>query len=205
MKILKSYSIGRLHELAVDYIYHNGKEVRTENGEMTLQTQPLCLVTETPFDEYRISVHSPFNKAFMDKYTNDLLYGCESEFSYTYHERLFENPNQINYIVKKLLEEPTTRRAVACTWRPEHDEKEPNCPCLQYVQCTLNDGQLDMTVLFRSNDMLSALGSNMYALTYLQKYIAELINYPVGTYTHISIVPHIYHIRDASDLERFVK
>ena len=83
------------------------------------------------------------------------------------------------------------------------DEKLDDCPCLQLVQCILRDGKLAMRVIFRSNDMLTAAGANMYALVQLQKSIADRLGVTCGTYTHISLVPHIYYIRDMHDIEPF--
>jgi thymidylate synthase len=59
--------------------------------------------------------------------------------------------------------------------------------------------------VFRSNDMLSAAGANMYALAHVQKSIADQLELPVGSYEHISISPHIYYIRDLTpDLENMI-
>jgi thymidylate synthase len=60
-----------------------------------------------------------------------------------------------------------------------------------------------MKIVFRSNDMLSAAGSNMFALAKLQEHIADKIGVGVGTYTHISLVPHVYYKRDAADIPPF--
>jgi thymidylate synthase len=60
-----------------------------------------------------------------------------------------------------------------------------------------------MKVVFRSNDMLTAAGANMFALVHLQNAIAERLGIPPGPYTHMSLVPHIYYIRDVDDLEPF--
>ena len=62
-----------------------------------------------------------------------------------------------------------------------------------------------MRVVFRSNDMLLAFGANAYALTMLQKKIADELGLEVGTYTHIALIPHVYHKRDAKDLELMLK
>ena len=48
MKLLKSYCIGRLHELVVEHINKYGIEVETENGEWTLECEPIALETPTP-------------------------------------------------------------------------------------------------------------------------------------------------------------
>lgn len=208
MKLIKSCSIGRLHELIVEHISANGYQIKTEDGEVALQGEPVCLYTDTPFDDYRISKCSSFQKEFMEKYTHDLLYGNENDFVYTYHKRLFEynGVNQIDYIVKKLSDENRSRRAVAITWMPDKDEGVKDVPCLQYIQCCINPktNKLDMYVAFRSNDMLSAFGANAYALTCLQREIAFKLNLEVGSYTHVSWIPHIYAIRDAADLKRFL-
>jgi thymidylate synthase len=83
------------------------------------------------------------------------------------------------------------------------DENLDDCPCLQLVQCVLREGKLNMRVIFRSNDMLTAAGANMYALVQLHKSIADALLVPCGTYTHISLVPHVYYIRDMHDIEPF--
>jgi len=60
-----------------------------------------------------------------------------------------------------------------------------------------------MKVVFRSNDMLSAAGANMFALAHLQKSVADRLGLPCGSYTHISLVPHVYYLRDLQELEGF--
>lgn len=207
MKLIKTYSVGRAQELVVDLIKKWGHPTTTEDGEKTLQIEPLCIQIDTPMSEPRIACCSSYGEAFLKSYTDKVLNGyMESEFDYDYHSRLCNydgKVNQIDYIVSKLREEPTSRRAMAITWSPVIDTHEKNCPCLQYIQATVNNGKLDMLVLFRSNDMLSAFGCNAYAMTMLQKTIADKLGITVGTYTHISVVPHIYHIRDKSELERY--
>ena len=155
------------------------------------------------------------NKKFLDKYAQDLLRGSTSSFEYDYHGRLFDwgerlasegknvHIDQIEYIVRKLRQSGNSRRAIAITWNPVIDENLDDCPCLQLIQCVIRDGHLLMRVVFRSNDMLTAAGANMYALVQLQKSIAERLGVPCGTYTHISLVPHVYYIRDMQDIEPF--
>ncbi|WP_214020497.1 thymidylate synthase [Methanoculleus sp.] len=113
--------------------------------------------------------------------------------------------DQIDYIARKLEQAKNSRRAVAVTWNPVVDENLDDCPCLQLVQCLLRDGKLQMKVVFRSNDILSAAGANMYALVRLQKAIADRLGVPCGRYTHIALVPHVYYRRDLNDIEPFCK
>lgn len=204
MRLIKTYSVGRAHELAIGLISKWGRRVITEENEVTLQIEPLCIQIDTPMSEPRRSLSSSYQEEFLREYTDKVINGYEdSNFTYDYHSRLHDRVDQIEYMVQKVKETPTTRRAIATTWIPEEDELEPYCPCLQYIQLIRDGNKLDMFVLFRSNDMLSAFGCNAYALTTLLSVIAEECGCSVGTYTHIAVVPHIYTERDKSELERF--
>jgi thymidylate synthase, methanogen type len=233
MKIIRAASLGRAHELIIKHILEKGRERRTENGEETLETDEIALRVENPIEEPMASTHSRFRKAFLDCYADDLIKGSDAVFEYDYHSRLFDwgqgltlasgndggvsasagreiHADQIRYIIQKLKDEPVSRRAVAVTWNPAIDETLNDCPCLQLIQCVIRTEReegdarlLDMKVVFRSNDMLSAAGANMYALARLQQSIAEEVGVPVGAYTHISLVPHIYYMRDVADIPPF--
>ncbi|MEN6517917.1 MAG: thymidylate synthase [Methanospirillum sp.] len=215
MRTFRAPSIGAAHEWAVRTVLEKGYPVTTENGEATIECEPIALELRAPLAEPMASPASRFQRRFLEQYAKDLLEGSDSVFEYDYHSRLFGwgeglvregvpvRVDQVAYIVRKLEEAPVSRRAIAITWNPVTDEEMRDCPCLQLVQCELRDGRLSMQVVFRSNDMLSAAGANMFALVGLQKHIADRLGAEIGTYTHISLVPHLYHRRDADDLARF--
>lgn len=215
MRILRAPCLGTAHELAVKMVLEKGRALDTEDKEATIEFDEIAIRVENPFTEPMVSPHSRFSRKFMEKYAEDLLKGTPSDFEYDYHDRLFnwgdrlqaEGKNlhidQIDYIVKKLETSPVSRRALAITWNPNTDERLDDCPCLQLVQCLVRDGRLHMKVVFRSNDMLTAAGANMFALAHLQQAIAGRLRIPLGAYTHISLVPHIYYKRDVADIEPF--
>jgi thymidylate synthase len=215
MRIIRAPSIGHAHELVIKMILEKGWTLRTEDDEATVEFEEIGLQVDTPLAEPMVSPHSRFQKKFVEQYAKDLLHGSHASFEYDYHGRLFDwgerlmadgqqvHIDQIAYIADKLKASPNTRRAIAITWNPVIDEKLDDCPCLQLVQGTVRDSKLHMRVVFRSNDMLTAAGANMYALVQLQKSIADQLDLPCGTYTHISLVPHIYYIRDMNDIEPF--
>ena len=215
MRILRAPSLGIAHELVVKMVLEKGWILETENGEATVEFDEIGIRVEKPFTEPMISPHSRFSRKFMEKYAEDLLIGTPATFEYDYHDRLFnwgeplqagEKPlhiNQIEYIVKKMEVSPVSRRAIAITWNPYTDERLDDCPCLQLIQCLIRDGSLLMKVVFRSNDMLTAAGANMFALVNLQQHIASRLGISPGPYTHISLIPHVYYKRDVDDLEPF--
>lgn len=117
----------------------------------------------------------------------------------------------ITSIVERLAKSPNSRRAIAITWVPEIDIQSREPPCLQIVQCFIRNNQLHMTVVFRSHDMLSAYGANVYGLAHMQKLICDKINelsinkITIGTLTTISSSAHIYWKRDKQELNEFKK
>jgi thymidylate synthase len=215
MRVIRAPGIGRAHELVVKMILEKGRVLQTEDNEATIEFEETALQVDTPLAEPLVSPHSRFQQKFVEQYARDLLQGSHASFEYDYHGRLFDwgerlaangeavHVDQIAYIIDKLKKSPVSRRAIAITWNPVIDEHLDDCPCLQLVQCILRDGRLAMRVVFRSNDMLTAAGANMYALVQLQKFIAGELGLPCGTYTHISLVPHIYYVRDINDIEPF--
>jgi len=215
MRIIRAPSIGYAHELVIKMILEKGWVLQTEDAEATIEFEEIAVQVDTPLSEPLVSPYSRFQQKFVEQYAKDLLQGSHASFEYDYHGRLFDwgerlitegkpvHIDQIAYIIEKLRTSPRTRRAIAITWNPVIDENLDDCPCLQLVQCTIRDGKLAMRVVFRSNDMLTAAGANMYALVQLQKSIADQLGVECGTYTHISLVPHVYYIRDMHDIEPF--
>lgn len=220
---VRAFSLGKAHEEVIKTILKYGIYIVTEDNEKTIELpEPLNIHVKEPFADYMVSPYNMFRESAMEKYVHDLLYGTDNDFVYTYHNRLFDYPvtkgedeilgdgdkkgiDQIEYIVKKLTNEPNSRRAEAITWFPFKDASSQNPPCLQRIQCFVRDEKLNMHVEFRSNDMLSALGANMYALVHLQKMIAEKLGTGVGWYSHTSVSAHMYHERDHEELVKYIK
>jgi len=210
MRIIRAHCTGVAHELAVKMVMDKGYPITTEDGEKTIEFEPITIVVDDPLSEPRLSSKYEFGQRAADQYAQNIVFGSENTFVYDYWTRLHKYVSggtymdQIKYITDKLRHEETryTRRAMAITWQPNVDWVQKDVPCLQLILCTVRGSRLHMKVVFRSNDFLSALGANMYGLVELQKKIASDVGVDVGTYTHIALVPHVYHVRDASQLKK---
>lgn len=122
--------------------------------------------------------------------------------------------NQIDYVVRKLTETPTSRRAVVSLFEPRGHEVMEDPPCLNHIQFLRRNGEINMHALFRSNDMLSAWGANAFALSHLLREVVMSVNAKIvnnhekelvsmGWMETTSISAHIYFKRDHSESMKF--
>jgi len=188
----------------------------------------VIITVTNPLGEPRIHKNFPGGPAELEAYRQEVVNGIHDhwidpaagKWTYTYHQRLFayspvqniRDPNsskpfkkidQIQYIIDKLVQTAHTRRAQAITWMPTADPPTEHPPCLQRIWCRLvatDSGELslNMNTHWRSRDLYKAWFMNVYAITDLQRIIAEQIskkiNEPVtvGRYVDISDSLHIY-------------
>ena len=188
----------------------------------------VIITVTNPLGEPRIHRNFPGGPAELEAYRQEVVNGIHDhwidpaagKWTYTYHQRLFayspveniRDPNspkpfkkidQIQYIIDKLVQTAHTRRAQAITWMPTADPPTEHPPCLQRIWCRLvatDSGELslNMNTHWRSRDLYKAWFMNVYAITDLQRIIAEQIskkiNEPVtvGRYVDISDSLHIY-------------
>lgn len=192
-------NLAELHEKAVYYVLRFGTRGKTEDGEDVITAPPVSFIVEEPTKGRQVSDWNNFKGTALVNYVDEVLYGTKSKFVYDYHDRLFNTPcNQVEACIKRINHDLRTRRAVMHTWIPEVDNDRKDVPCLQYVQFWVDENRLNMFVLFRSNDVLSALGANIVALTALQTQVACACKLVMGSYTHSIVIPHIYYRRDAN-------
>jgi len=186
------------------------------------------IVVTDPFREPRIHKNFPGGPEELESYRQEVVNGIHDhwidpaagKWTYTYHERLFayspvenirdaespkpfERVNQIQYIIDYLSQTGHSRRAQAITWMPTADPATDDPPCLQRIWCRLLANEageltLNMNTHWRSRDLYKAWFMNVYALTDLQRAIAEGIARKrgepvrVGRYVDISDSLHIY-------------
>lgn len=176
-----------------------GDQVITEDRKLTKEIQNLHLPILEPLSGWPIA-GSGWDMAGLDKYAEQLMSASNpSGFEYTYGERLFahgelgeQKINQIYYVIWKLKNNPETRRAVAATWLPVHDNYFPEVPCLQIVDFLIRNGKLNLTAFFRSWDVGRAAVPNMYGLAKLQEHVAKKVNVQMGSLTIMAASAHIY-------------
>ena len=197
-------------------------------GDPASKDATVMVAISDPFAEPRIHKNFPGGPAELESYRQEVVSGIHDhwvdpaagKWTYTYHERLvsycpvedlrnadsprpFKKVDQVQYIIDSLSDVTHTRRAQAITWMPTGDPQTDDPPCLQRIWCRLIEGEggelsLQMNTHWRSRDLYKAWFMNVYALTELQRIIAEKISkkidrpVKVGRYVDISDSLHIY-------------
>jgi len=214
-------NIPQAWEKALLAVWHKGVEVRTEydrpQDPPSLDATVLVEVRD-PLAEPRIHKNFPGGPIELEVYRQEVLHGihdhwinpAEGKWTYTYHQRLFGYPgtqtaaaiDQVEWMMEKLCEAPHSRRAQAITWIPHVDPPTDDPPCLQRMWARLlPDGEgyrLNLNTHWRSRDLYKAWFMNVFAITDLQRWMAERIAQKLrckvgcGRYVDVSDSLHIY-------------
>src|SRR3989338_8887257 len=207
-------------EKAVIAAWKDGLKIKTEYDKPEDPPSRDCtmvIVIDEPMAEPRIHRAFPGGLEDLEVYRQEVVLGIhdhwikpeEGKWTYTYHQRLSnyfiegKSVDQIDYIIKKLTSTPYSRRAQGITWNPKLDPVTDDPPCLQRIWCRLvsaDEGRcsLNMNAHWRSRDAYKASFMNIFALTDLQRMMAEEIaksigrEITVGRYVDISDSFHIY-------------
>jgi thymidylate synthase len=219
-------------EKAVIATWERGLAIKTEYDKKDDPPSRDCtmvILVDEPMKEPRIHRAFPGGLEDLEIYRQEVVSGIhdhwikpeEGKWTYTYHQRLANYPadgrrvDQLEYIVHKLSETPYSRRAQAITWDPDTDPATDDPPCLQRIWFRLvetpNGGySLNMNTHWRSRDAYKASFMNMFALTDLQKTLAERISSRMkkevltGRYVDMSDSFHIYGSY-ADEFKNFLK
>ena len=182
----------------------------------------LTMRVRHPLKEPRISKLFIGGPKELEQYRMEMLDGIldfevrKGNWEYTYHDRMVDyyidnviyspqnhSLNQIDFVVKELKRNPSSRRAVILIRDNSDDVFEDSPACLQHIQYFIRDGKLNCHVLFRSNDACKASFMNAFALICLQERIAEELGVPVGYYQHTANSYHCYE-KDFDMLKGYV-
>jgi len=203
-------------EKAVLAVWEHGVEIKTEYDkpeDRPSKDATVIIEVKDPFGEPRIHKNFPGGLQDLEIYRQEMANGIHDhwvdpvagKWTYTYHARLtnYDGINQIEYIVNKLADTYYSRRAQAITWMPRLDMNSEHSPCMQRIWLRVlreENGKmtLNMNTHWRSRDLYKAWFMNVYAITDLQRIIAEKISdkmgceIQIGRYMDISDSLHIY-------------
>ena len=147
------------------------------------------------WEDYRAGFLAPANPGFAYTYGSRLrAWGA----GYLYPPREVDlKPialDQIEYIIRELNRDRSSRRATGVTWVPPVDEGNESPPCLMSFHAMIRGDRLTAFCPYRSHDMFGAYPANAYGLAGVMEYIADRVKpkCEVGNLIFFSESAHIY-------------
>ncbi|MGP8321325.1 MAG: thymidylate synthase [Methanosarcinaceae archaeon] len=206
-RIIKARTISDAWYRGLNIIWNHGSVITDERGNRIREYLNLMIVIKDPYSD-NIPKDISWNEERLEEYAKQLITGENTQdFEYTYGQRLRNWDNrvdQIAYVIEKLKDSKTTRRATAVTWVPTIDTVVDEVPCMIIDDFKIRDEKVHLTTLFRSHDFAGAYPANLYGLSKLLEYVAEKVGMKPGKITTISVSAHIYD-HDWDKIEEIIK
>ncbi len=116
--------------------------------------------------------------------------GLVGNYKMDYGSYIYNNNgiNQIDWVIKRIRKKPETKSATITLHKPG----EEMLACLSMLDFKYRDGVLDMTVIYRSQNIFWSHPGNMLALHQIHQDVADALGYMLGKVELIVISAHIY-------------
>jgi thymidylate synthase len=128
--------------------------------------------------------------------------GVVGEYNIDYGSYLYNNEghNQIEWIKKRISRKHDTKSATIVLHKPGEDK----LTCLTSLIFNLRESVLNMTVVYRSQNIYASHPGNLIALRNIQKDISNYLSVGIGVVELIVVSAHIYE-RDFRSVENIIK
>lgn len=136
--------------------------------------------------------------AFLQQFNSKIgLYSDDGEVfnaAYGYRWREHFGYDQLTMIIEILKKDPNTRQAVIQMWEPGDLAKiTKDKACNTQVFFEIRQGELNMTVINRSNDLwYGAYGANVVHFSMMMEFVASAVGVKMGFYRQFSHNLHLY-------------
>ncbi len=230
MIVLRARNVHDVFPMALELLHRIGVNRDSRNGPVRVFPEPVTTVYEQPAERVLFWAERDANPFFhffealwmlagrrdvesialyakrMRSFSDD---GVSLHGAYGYRWRSFFGFDQLPTIIETLRKNPNDRRQVLTMWAPVSDlgQEGKDFPCnLQALFQITSEGNLDMTVTNRSNDLIwGAYGANAVHFSALHEFMARSIGVPQGVYRQVSNNLHAYldTLKDVEDLRHF--
>ncbi len=186
---LKCKSLGEAWILAMKTIMNNGETICDEDVRLK-EIRNFYITID------KISDSDPIINKYADKNRVELMKkkyatcGLVGDYKIDYGSYIYNNNgiNQIDWIVNRIKNKPETKSATITLHKPG----EEKLACLSMIDFKYRNNMLDMTVVYRSQNIFWSHPGNMLALRRIQNDVATALGYNVGAIELIVISAHIY-------------
>lgn len=116
--------------------------------------------------------------------------GLVGDYKIDYGSYIYNNDgiNQIEWVINRIKNKPETKSATITLHKPG----EEKLACLSMIDFKFRNNRLDMTVVYRSQNIFWSHPGNMLALRRIQNDVATALGYNLGVVELAVISAHIY-------------
>jgi thymidylate synthase len=185
-------SIAELRKKTVDYIYSNGDLVIDQREEKTKECRYLHLILT---GKNRLGAEKGLtevlDKDFADGLIKDDVAKQKGEaFDYAYGWQIRKN-DMLNKTIELLKGQPETRRAYIPVFHPDNVYSSLEVPCCVGIYILIRDEALELTTVFRSNEMFIAAMTDIKGYCDFQEWLAKKLGYELGDYHQFVMSAHL--------------
>lgn len=112
--------------------------------------------------------------------------------------------DQVDYLIEQLKTNPSSRRHVTSLWNIDDLDEMALNPCVWHTQWLVKESKLHLIVGIRSNDMALGNPYNVFQYYVLQRMIAQVTGYELGSLTFNINDAHVYE-RHVEDIEKQIR
>jgi len=216
MRVVSARNVNEAYTIGMNLLNTEGRPEASRFGDVLVMPCPVTTVYKQPNERVLFNAQRDANPFFHLMESLWMLAGRQDvewieEFSgnigqfsdngvnfhaaYGHRWREHFDVDQIKEVIKELRENPASRRATMGMWDPRVDlnREGKDFPCNLAISFRVRDRRLDMTVFNRSNDIIwGAYGANAVHMSFLQEYVAGMLDMWIGTYTQVSNNFHAY-------------
>lgn len=198
MECINANTEGRAWLAAMKMVMQKGKDILDEDIPLR-EVQNLYLSIDA-IDERDIILLRYADKdriALMKK--KYATCGLVGDYKIDYGSYIYNNNgiNQIDWVVNRIKNKPETKSATITLHKPG----ETMLACLSMLDFKYRENALDMTAVYRSQNIFWSHPGNMLALHHIHQDVSEALGYKLGKVELIVISAHIY----ASDFNKVIK
>lgn len=113
-------------------------------------------------------------------------------YKHIYKDDNYIYVDQVDYLLHQLKFNPASRRHVTSLWNIDDLDEMALLPCVWNTQWLVKEGKLHLIVNIRSSDTSLGQPFNVFQYYVLQRMIAQVIGYELGTLTFNINDAHIY-------------
>lgn len=197
------------------WLYKYGQDEESRNGPVRVYPEPFITKYERPMERVLFNPGRDANPFFHLMEALWMLQGRNDvRFLATFNKRMLDfsddgttlaaayghrwvryfHVNQLSQIVSGLGSDPKSRRAVLAMWEVgDLFRTSKDIPCNTHCYFRIRQGELDLTVCCRSNDIIwGAYGANSVHFSVLLEYVAKALKLKVGQMYQVSNNWHAY-------------